>query len=187
MKPNGKFLTKEEKLEAEADALLRLFPPNPEYPAYTEAHLLRKQIGMGATRCYLSLDSINEEFASEHPGLPHTDDLLSLASLTRLSPIERICIRAWVYGWTFCEIAENLDIGSRKKITTITRGALEKCLDMYDISFTRFCWKPLYHRPRRNPGAFLRRCRRCDEVYNAGLGIGSYCSTICKEAARRRQ
>jgi hypothetical protein len=179
----------EEAREQAADALLRALPKDPDYPTYTDYQLSRHGQGI----CVASVETLPDARLSSHVDLSAWDELAFLASVTPLTRRERLCLRAWLLGWTQVEMAARwarLDCGlqTQQSISRALRSALLKCYDARAISFTQFSRRFLYHKPlpRRKSWRALV-CRYCREEYVASTGVGRYCSLSCREAAQHRR
>lgn len=177
---------REQTLEREADTLLQRMPRDPDCPIYTERQLARR----ARSRCVLSIEAVGDVFADAAPSQAALDELWFLASLTPLTRKERLCLRAWMLGWTQCETAARLaairQVLGQQEVSRALRCALRKCYDAVGLSFVQFSRHALYRRPSHRKANWREQnCLFCKEAYVWGLGEGRYCSASCREAARR--
>lgn len=165
------------RLELAADALILAHPQDSSLPAYTERQLARRG------RRMIPVDSLAEMTAAPSQSL--RDELRFLASVSRLSAELRGCLNLWIDGWTQQEIAQACAV-SQQRVSQRLRAALRICYDAAPLSFRRFSYHTIYRPPRRiRKEMITRRCARCGEEFPLGNGAGRYCSTSCREAARR--
>lgn len=173
------------RLEQEADALLQSLPRDPDCPTYTEAQLQRYRYTHHVAR----LDSLIHSLETAYPGQSLLDEIAFLASITPMTRRERACLRGWLLGWTQREIGAKwqtlLPDVTRKNISRLLRSALRKCYLAEGLTFAQFSRRTLYRRPARRRPWRAAVCPYCDEPFAWGLGAGRYCSTFCREQARR--
>ena len=178
----------EEALEMAADALLNAQPKDPAYPAYTERQLARHGEGfmMG------SVEAMETMLAAVRPTQTALDELKFLITVTSLSRREKICLRAWILGWTQKELSDHwakfTRMVSQQSISRWLRTALLKCYDASGIGFHIFSHHAVYRAPmKRREVPRVRICPYCHEIYPFGLGTGRYCSPGCFDAAQYRR
>jgi hypothetical protein len=163
----------ERDLEEAADRLLRDAPRDPERPAYTERHLVRR------TRLDAPIEALAETIAP--PGRSLREELIFLLSVSRIDQDSRRCLRLWVDGWSQFEIAEAIG-ASQQRVSQRLRFALAACYDASPISFERFSEHAIYHAPRhgdRRNG--LLRCARCGDVIDT-TRVRGRCCPACRAA-----
>ena len=166
---------KEIALEQEADRLLRVAPPNPERPVYTERQLARhgaRYVRVRDLRC----SSIGIDADTR-------DEIRFLANISRLEPFGRTCIRLWIDGWTQQEMSRTMGI-SQGEVSRQLRDALRACYDHTPITFREFSKHTIYRKPshgRKSP--LPRKCLYCGEAFLMFTGEGRYCSSSCQQAA----
>lgn len=165
--------------EAEADALLNSLPRDPDCPTYTEEQLARRGSRL------VSVDSLADTVTAPPPAL--CDELRFLLSVCNLPLMQRLCLRLWIQGYSQEDIARRSGL-SQQSISLRLRRALKKCYDNAPLSFRRFSQHTIYRAPARARNAMiLRPCLYCGERFPLGCGCGRYCSTPCRESARRKR
>ncbi len=181
----SKRMIYEDALEAASDSLLNAESRNSVYPAYTERQLSRH----GEKFMLCSADTMAAMIEDPRPSQTALDELKFLMSVTDLSRRERICLHAWILGWTQTELSGHWEILARKvsqqSVSRWLRDALLKCYDSSGISFYIFSKHSLYRTPlKRREIARMRTCPYCHEHYAYGLSAGQYCSTSCFDASQ---
>jgi hypothetical protein len=160
-----------------ADELLAQQQKDPDLPVYTEQQMLRK----GRRLVRLDVATLNE------PACPQSvrDEIRFLASVSHMPQDTRLCLDLWIDGWTQQQIAANLHI-SQQRVSQRVRAGLTQCLDLAPISFRAFSYHTIYRPPRKTrPCGIQRTCAWCGEPFLLSLGYGRYCSSVCRETARR--
>jgi len=179
-------LEEEEAREQFADRLLMALPRDPECQFYTEQQLIRR----GQTRCVASTELLVEILAVKTVQAA-ADELLFLASMTPLEPLERVCLCGWIAGWTQQELClrfREAGIQRQQQISLLLRRAWRKCCGEGAPTFAQFSRHAIYRRPSRRRDADRRvRCVRCQGDFVRGLGSGRYCSSYCQEQSLRRE
>lgn len=166
------------RLEEAADELLADLPPDLEQPVYTEVQLNRH-----GPRLKVSVDRI------AHLGSIHSesfrDELRFLASVSDLSPMERICFGLWADGWSQAEIALKMH-RCQQYVCRLLHRALLRCYDSSPLSFSAFCRHSVYRPPaRRRTAPLARLCDGCGEVFDGRASQGRYCSSKCAQTGER--
>jgi len=169
---------RERALERAADDLLRRQARDPECPVYTEQQLVRRD------RRIICIEELGSLCAA--PEQPLRDEIRFLLSVSRVSREQRRCLQLWLDGWNQKELAEAFGI-TQQAVSQRVKRALRACYDSTPLSFRRFSHRTLYRRPRKGlERTILQACAWCGEEHPVGIGLGRYCSTACRELARRR-
>ncbi len=177
-----------ERLEQEADELLRTLPSDPECPVSTEANLFRPERGGRFGRTVASVETM-EEFLPTNQSLQcWSEEIEFLATIAPLTSGEALCLRGWAMGLTQTEMCQKFAIKSQQLVSKTLHRAIWKCFQGLDATFSRVSKHVSYRKPfRRNFISAGCRCRNCGEPFSPLLGSGSFCSIGCREAIGHRK
>ena len=177
-----------ERLEREANALLKTLPADPDCPVYTEEQLFRPDRGGRFGRTTVQFDLIEEVIPSPRCAQSWKEELEFLASVSPLTPQERRCFQNWTLGLTQAEIGAKIGVRHQQSVSLTLRRAAWKCYDEgLGVSFSQFSRHPSYHKPiHRKTFSAGRICRNCEEPFSPFLSPGACCSTSCREMMSRR-
>ena len=180
----------QDSLEAEADEWLKKAPRSGEYPAYTDAQLVRHGEGKVSSR---SLEEMQEggEFLQSHATPDYREELDFLIRVSKLTPLEASLVTHWLSGsplnhFRECqpEIAQRF---SRQHLARLRFGALKRVLEG-GLTFEQFSRHAVYRKPpqKRLP-SIIKACRTCRREFRLSSGLRRvFCSEECRLTARRR-
>ena len=179
--------SRDEYLESQADTLLRSSDRGGEFPAYTESQMRRH--GKNHHKTYINA-AMAEVLVDTRGIQSGAEEIQFVASIVSLSPIELVCLKAWLLGLTQLETS----IACQREFPTLCqqavsrhlRRAQEKCLEAIDVSFNSVSNKRPYHKPLNLTQSWKSGvCRRCDESFISYLGAGCYCSETCRNSSQQ--
>ena len=177
-----------ERLEQEADELLRTLPSDPDCPVSTEANLFRPERGGRFGRTVASVESLEEALPSNRASQCWQEEIEFLATISALTSHEALCLRGWTLGLTQSEMSEKFKFHSQQLVSRSLKRAVWKCFQGLDATFASVSKHVSYQKPiRRNVNSSGRRCRNCGEPFTRYLGFGLFCSTGCREAIGHRK
>lgn len=184
----AKRIRENERLEQEADELLRTLPSDPDCPVSTEANLFRPERGGRFGRTVASVDALAETLPSNRASQCWQEEIEFLATISTLTSYEALCLRGWTQGLTQAEMSEKFKLHSQQLVSRSLKKAVWKCFQGLDATFTSVSKHVFYKKPiRRGLNYSGRRCRNCSEPFARYLGFGLFCSAGCREAIGHRK
>ncbi len=184
----AKRIRENERLEQEADELLRTLPSDPDCPVYTEANLFRPERGGRFGRTVASVDALAEALPSSRASQCWQEEIEFLATISTLTSYEALCLRGWTLGLTQAEMTVKFKLHSQQLVSKSLKKAVWKCFQGLDATFASVSKHVSYQKPiRRNVNLSGRRCRNCNEPFTRYLGFGLFCSAGCREAIGHRK
>ena len=177
-----------ERLEQEADELLKTMPADPDCPVSTEANLFRPERGGRFGRTVASVEALAEVLPSSRASQCWQEEIEFLATISTLTSHEALYLRGWTLGLTQAEMSEKFKLHSQQLVSRSLKKAVWKCFQGLDATFASVSKHVSYQKPiRRGLNYSGRRCRNCGEPFTRYLGFGLFCSTGCREAIAHRK